>query len=119
MQGKHVVAATLFGSLLVLAACGRAAPDETEVLQGSTASPTTLPLITTVATTTPTTAAPPTTQPSYVVQQGDSLSVIAQRFAVDVKVLADFNGITDVNSIQVGQTIAIPPADATTTTAAG
>jgi LysM repeat protein len=94
------------------AACGRTAPDETaEVLQQSSSPDTTAVIVAT--TTTPTTA-PPATQPSYVVQQGDSLSQIANRFGVSTKALADFNGIADADTIKVGQTLNIPPTTAAT-----
>lgn len=55
--------------------------------------------------------AAPTTQATYVIQSGDTLSVIAERFGIKTAALAEFNAITDVNSIKVGQEIRIPPAD--------
>jgi LysM repeat protein len=68
-------------------------------------SPTTIPAATTVPTT-----APPPTQPagSYVVEPGDTLSVIAARFGVSVDALSQANGITDPNSIRPGQELVIP-----------
>ena len=45
---------------------------------------------------------------SYVVQPGDMLSAIAQKFSVSVQALAQANKITDPNSLQAGQTLTIP-----------
>jgi LysM repeat protein len=109
-RARRISAVLVFVALS--AACGRTAPDETaEVLQQSSSPDTTAVIAAT--TTTPTTA-PPATQPSYVVQQGDSLSQIADRFGVSTKALADFNGIADADEIKVGQTLNIPPTTAAT-----
>lgn len=54
---------------------------------------------------------------SYIVQAGDTMTTIAQRFGTDVAVLVALNGITDAAQIQVGQTLKIPgqkPANVTT-----
>lgn len=96
-----------------LAGCGRSAPDEAgtdsiSVLEQTTVRPTT------TATTTPA----PATQVTYVIQSGDSLSVIAERFGISTAALAEFNAIGDVNSIKVGQEIRIPPTSTVTTAAA-
>ena len=48
----------------------------------------------------------------YTVQPGDTLLLIAQRFDVPMALLAETNGITDPNLIQVGQTLVIPDAAA-------
>lgn len=55
-------------------------------------------------------AAPPSeeTYTEYVVQPGDTLFSIAQRFGVDVDELAQLNGITDPGLIYVGQRLRIP-----------
>lgn len=103
---------------LVVAACGRgddgADVAGVEVTASTTAAP--------IAETT-TTVPPPTTQLNYVVQSGDSLSVIASRFGISTDELANFNAISDVNSIVVGQELSIPPttvaAPESTTTVAG
>jgi LysM repeat protein len=49
--------------------------------------------------------------PSYVVESGDTLSAIAERFYGDADLagyLAESNGIADMNSINVGQEINLP-----------
>lgn len=87
---------------LVLSGCGRNAPEEAVEPSDSTEAPPAGPTVTT----------PPETQPTqvtYIIQAGDSLSGIAARFNVDVRDLADFNAIADVNSIKVGQQLSIPP----------
>jgi len=51
---------------------------------------------------------PPTTNISYVVQPGETLGIIAQRYGMSWTTLAQMNGIYDPNHIEVGQTITIP-----------
>jgi murein DD-endopeptidase MepM/ murein hydrolase activator NlpD len=46
--------------------------------------------------------------PVYVVESGDSLWVIAQRFGVSVDELAKINGITDPNQLVLGMELKIP-----------
>jgi LysM repeat protein len=54
----------------------------------------------------------PTPQPSpfseYVVQSGDSLSSIAQQFGTTADELARINGITDPNTLDIGQKLQVP-----------
>src|SRR3989304_696833 len=54
----------------------------------------------------------PTPEPSpfeeYTVQQGDSLSSIAQQFGTTADELARINSITDPNSLSVGQKLQVP-----------
>jgi LysM repeat protein len=78
-----------------------------------------------MVTTTTTTTLPPTTTTipaTYVVQPGDTLSKIAQKFNLNFNDLAAFNGINP-DHIEVGQTLRIPqpgdviPTTSTTTTA--
>lgn len=61
---------------------------------------------------TPTPAPSPTPEPSpfeeYTVQQGDSLSSIAQQFGTTADELARINGITDPNTLNVGQKLQVP-----------
>jgi LysM repeat protein len=62
----------------------------------------------------------------YVVQDGETLSQIADRFGFPIQTLLDVNGITDPDSIHAGQVIQIPglapgvsaPVPTTSTTAA-
>jgi LasA protease len=44
----------------------------------------------------------------YLVQSGDMLGAIAQKYSVSVQALAEANNIIDVNSLKVGQTLVIP-----------
>ena len=44
----------------------------------------------------------------YTIQRGDCLSVIAQRYGTSVAILAEINGIQDVNKIYAGNTLYIP-----------
>ncbi len=106
-------AGLLVGSALVLAACGRGGDGAEVAGTEVTAAPTT-------ATTAPApaaTAPPTTTAVTYVVQSGDTLSVIANQFGVSTQALADFNAIADPNTLQIGQELAIPPAAPPTTAA--
>ncbi len=56
---------------------------------------------------------PPTRSSSYVVQPGDTLSLIARRFSTSVEAIVQANGIVNPNVIHVGQTLTVPaPQDA-------
>ena len=46
--------------------------------------------------------------PVYIVQSGDTLSSIAARFGVDVDEIQTANGITDPNSLDIGQQLILP-----------
>jgi LysM repeat protein len=60
----------------------------------------------------PLAATPETTNITYVIQRGDTLGIIAQRYGVTVEELAALNNITDINRIEVGDTLLIPqPAE--------
>lgn len=100
-------------AVALLASCGRNAPEEgATTLEASISPSSTASVITTLP---PTTVPPPTTTPEYIIQQGDSLSIIAERFGVSTEDLANFNGIADANSIRVGQKLTIPPVTTPTT----
>ena len=45
---------------------------------------------------------------TYVVQSGDMLSAIAQKYSVSVQALSQANHLADINALQVGQTLTIP-----------
>lgn len=62
-------------------------------------------------------ASAPTRPATYEVQPGDTLSAIAQKFAVPMADLMSANGLTDQDFIQVGQELKIPVVDLTTPTA--
>jgi len=133
---------------LVLSSCGFGGGDDGEVLsanEGITPEPTTnnvqpLPAATAIpaaqpaaplptAITLPPTQVPPTATPdrsqptTYVVQSGDVLGLIAERYDVDVAELRRVNGLSG-NLIKVGQQLTIPaavgaaPSGGTTTSAA-
>jgi LysM repeat protein len=62
------------------------------------------------------TVAPPTVAPSptpktYTVKSGDSLTKIAQRFSVTLEDLGCYNSLTNLNALQVGQVLLIPPPE--------
>ena len=54
------------------------------------------------------TAPPPSPQETYVVQQGDTLAAIAQRFGTTVSALQAANGIENPDQIVIGQVLVIP-----------
>ncbi len=49
---------------------------------------------------------------TYVVQPGDMLSAIAQKYSVSLQALAKANNIADVNRLKVGETLTIPDVPA-------
>ncbi|MDY7102888.1 MAG: LysM domain-containing protein [Actinomycetota bacterium] len=115
---RGTAAALLVACIWLLAGCGddddSSTPDtlpEAEV-RGDTAVVDTTP--SSSSSTTSTTTATST----YVVQSGDTLGAIAARFGVSVDAIAQANGITDPNAIQVNQELTIPPATPATTVAA-
>jgi LysM repeat protein len=56
------------------------------------------------------TPAPAAAQPTtYTVQSGDTMSTIANANGITSQELASYNGITDVNSLKIGQVLKIPP----------
>lgn len=75
-----------------------------------TPSPTPVPTpVPTVAPTpVPATPAPPPAQQTYVVQEGDTLALIAQQFGTTVEALSAANGIEDPNEIVIGDVLVIP-----------
>ncbi len=104
-------------AVALLTSCGRNAPEEgATTLEASISPSSTVAVITTLP---PTTVPPPTTTPEYIIQQGDSLSIIAERFGVTTEELANFNGIEDANSIKVGQKLTIPPTTTAPSTTTG
>lgn len=55
--------------------------------------------------------AEPATEQVYVVQAGDTLFRIALAYGTTVEVLADYNGLTNIDALELGQEILIPPAE--------
>ncbi len=47
----------------------------------------------------------------YIVVPGDTLASIARRFERDIFAVAAYNGLADINRLDVGQELRIPPAD--------
>jgi LysM repeat protein len=115
-----------FALLILLAACGPLGSDEPAV-SSSTASPTSEPRATLppmqIVTRTPVDPAQIPATPSgtpaeievpstYVVQEGDSLYSIANRFQLDLAEIVALNGLSDPNDISVGQELMLPtPAE--------
>ncbi|MDQ3346128.1 MAG: LysM peptidoglycan-binding domain-containing protein [Chloroflexota bacterium] len=54
------------------------------------------------------TASPAPAQETYVVEAGDTLAEIAERFATTASALQAANGIDDANDIAIGQVLLIP-----------
>ncbi len=52
----------------------------------------------------------PAEEQTYIVRAGDTLFNIGQYFGITVDELAEYNSITDINSLDVGQELKIPPA---------
>lgn len=61
------------------------------------------------------TMAVPSAGKTYVVQNGDSLSKIANKVGVSSREIAELNGIKDANKIRVGQKLMLPGYTGTTT----
>jgi LysM repeat protein len=79
------------------------APNVTEETPVETPSPATTPAVT------PQTTTPAPVQPkTYTVQAGDTLSSIANANGLTSKQLADYNGITNADSLKIGQVLKIP-----------
>lgn len=64
-------------------------------------------------------AAPAWADTSYIIQPGDTLTKIANRFNVSVDALIRANNLADPNKIQVGQTLVIPDGAASAPSAPG
>jgi len=56
----------------------------------------------------PATPAPQPQVQTYTVQEGDTMSGIANKYNMTSQELATYNGITDVNSLKIGQVLKIP-----------
>jgi LysM repeat protein len=66
------------------------------------------PIRSTTTTSSTTTTAAPSEPRYYVIQRGETLSIIAERFGVTVAAIVDLNEITNPDRIEAGVTIEIP-----------
>jgi len=131
-QSRRLVPASVLGAALILVGaggCGRpraAEPlenaDEVSIAGVSVTSPdevvTVVPTSPVPSTQTETTQRQPT-QKLYTIQDGDTVSKIAEDHGIPVDVLVQANGITDVHSIRPGEELLIPippPVDVTVST---
>lgn len=57
------------------------------------------------------TAAPSTTERVHIVQAGENLFRIGLQYGFTVQELADYNGIANPNTLEIGQEIRIPPSN--------
>lgn len=118
---RPAVTASALILAVIVVGCGRSAPEEAAPVPGDGTEPTVAGIQVVsdepVITPQPTVAPPSTTATSvaaagpggsYVVEPGDTLSVIAEQFGVSVEALSQANGITDVNTIKPGQELTIP-----------
>ena len=86
---------------------------------GGAAAPTPVPATPGAAATPVATLTPIPTGTTYIVQAGDTLGRIAQKFGVSLSTLMSINGITNANLIFVGQRLVISGAAATPAPTAG
>ncbi len=112
----------LLAAGLLAVACGRSAPEGAfaeldpadEPASAGVQATSEDSVVTPIATTTIPTTAPPAASMeaagSYVVETGDTLSVIAEQFGITTEALSQANGITDVDTIRPGQELIIPAA---------
>ena len=95
---RSALAAVSAVLVVVGVACGTTDPASQERLP---------PIMTTTPTTTTTTTTVAPGDFLYVVQSGDTLGKIAERFSVTVNAIMERNGLTS-DAIQAGQTLEIP-----------
>lgn len=96
---RAVVAATIAVVGAVAVGCGTTDPASQERLP---------PIQTTTPTTTSTTTTVAPTDFLYVVQSGDTLGMIAERFSVTIQAIVERNGLSSPDDIQAGQSLEIP-----------
>ncbi len=116
MRRKIFQTTTVFGLLGLSLICG-------QIITLPTATPLTTPSSELALSPTPTFTLPPLTPyptftptftPTpilYVVQPGDTLSEIAKKFGVSIRIIQEANAITDPRTLQVGQTLIIPQGE--------
>ena len=123
VAGTAIVAGSLAATGATGAASATSTPTATPVLMAQpttrpTETPAQSPSVTPVESATPEPTPPPTasprpatpapTQRTYVVQEGDTLAAIAQRFGVSVSAIQAANDIEDPNEIIIGDVLVIP-----------
>lgn len=114
----------VIGLALLIAACGGGGdgdPEETPTPEAGTPAPTATPLAVVPEPTIVAAGAPPgepSSEVTYLVEAGDTLSAIAERFDTSVAAIQDANGLTGTN-IFVGQELTIPSGDASGGDASG
>jgi LysM repeat protein len=100
---------------LVMTACGDGEDDaDGAEPTGAPTATATMPAETATDRPEPTTEPETTTEPAvetYEVQQGDTLSEIAQRLGTTVDAIVEANGIDDPSRIFPGDELVIPPGD--------
>jgi LysM repeat protein len=96
---RTLIAATVAVLGVVGAACGTTDPASQERLP---------PIQTTTPTTTTTTTTVAPSDFLYVVQSGDTLGKIAERFSVTVAAIVERNGLASADDIEAGQSLEIP-----------
>lgn len=104
-RGLSAFAVVLIAIPLAAAACG-----SSDGGAGGTLPPIATTTSSTVLLTTTTTWVPVT----YVIQPGDGLRGIADKFGVDIDKLAVLNGITNRDDIEAGDVLDIPPPTTST-----
>lgn len=112
LVGRSVALLGVATVAVVLTACGIGGDDDPPA--AATAPTDVLSIVTPTPGTPPPRAAAPAPavgQQTYVVREGDSLSVIADRFGVTQEAIQRANDITDPNSLFAGQEIVIPPPE--------
>ena len=97
--GRSSLAAVVALLAVVGVACGTTDPAAQERLP---------PIQTTTPTTTTTTTTVAPGDFLYVVQSGDTLGKIAERFSVTIVAIVERNGLPSADAIQAGQTLEIP-----------
>ncbi|HMK07525.1 MAG TPA: LysM peptidoglycan-binding domain-containing protein [Anaerolineales bacterium] len=116
LGGLAVVLLAVGLFLVVLWITGGGAPALPALFASRTPTPSITPSPTMTLTPTITQTPPPTETAtpagpvSYVVEAGDNLTSIAQKFGVEVLLIMSFNGLSSADQIFVGQTLLIPPA---------
>ncbi len=115
LGGVAVVLLAVGLFLVILWITGDAPPALPSLFASRTPTPSNTPTPTETLTPSVTPTVPPTETPTpagpttYIVELGDNLSSIAERFGVEVLLLMSVNQIASADQIFIGQTLTIPP----------